>query len=371
MIVPFLARTALITSAIPTALTCINLVVYRQPPRGRSASRPVSVLIPARNEEHGIGACVESVLASHGCEIEVVVLDDASTDRTAEIVAEIAARDNRVRLEHAPSLPGGWNGKQHACWMLAHLARHDVLCFLDADVRVVPEAVSRMVAFLDQSRAQLVSGFPRQETETPVERLLIPLIQYVLLGFLPMLGTRYTRLPGFAAGCGQFMMVRREAYFAAGGHSAIRTTMHDGILLPRLLRRHKFGTDIADLSHLAVCRMYRSAAEVWRGLSKNATEGMASVGSILPFTIFLFGSSVLPFVLPPFADAHTRGLLWIAIALAYFPRVVAVLRFKDSLMSTLLHPFGIATLLALQWNALIRKLAGKSATWKERSYTVG
>lgn len=371
MIFQLLERTALVTAAIPAALTCINLIVYRQPPRVAGALPPVSVLIPARNEEQGIAGCIESVLTSSGCEIEVIVLDDASTDRTAAIVSAIAARDARVKLVHAPPLPAGWNGKQHACWNLAQNARHDVFCFIDADVRLAPEAVARMVAFLEQSRAELVSGFPRQMTGTFLERLLIPLIQYVLLGFLPMLGTRYTRLPGFAAGCGQFMMVRRDAYFAAGGHAAIRTTMHDGILLPRLLRRHGCATGIADLSQLASCRMYRSASEVWRGLSKNATEGMASLGSIMPFTILLFGSAILPLLLLPFADARARPALWAVIALAYFPRLVGVLRFKDSAMSALLHPFGIATLLALQWNALLRKLAGKSATWKERSYTVG
>lgn len=371
MIFHLLEQTALVTAAIPAVLTSINLFLYRQPPRMAAALPQVSVLIPARDEEQGIAGCIESVLMSWGCEIEVIVLDDASTDRTAAIVAEIAARDARVRLVHAPALPVGWNGKQHACWNLAQSARHDVFCFIDADVRLAPEAVARMAAFLEQSRAELVSGFPREVTGTFLERLLIPLIHYLLLGFLPMLGMRYTQLPGFAAGCGQFIMVRREAYFAAGGHAAIRTTMHDGILLPRLLRRHRYATDIADLSQLASCRMYRSAGEVWRGLSKNATEGMASPGSIVPFTILLFGSAILPLLLLPFADARTRPMLWVVVALAYFPRLVAVLRFKDSAISALLHPFGLATLLVLQWNALVRKLAGKSATWKERTYSVG
>src|SRR5262249_27491120 len=91
---------------------------------------PVAVLIPARNEELGIEACVRSVLASKHIELEVIVLDDASTDRTAEIVRGIAAEDNRVRIETAPPLPEGWCGKQHACFVLSKLARFDVFTFL-------------------------------------------------------------------------------------------------------------------------------------------------------------------------------------------------------------------------------------------------
>src|SRR3984885_15512830 len=104
-------------------------------------------------------------------------------------------------------------------------------------------------------------------------------------------------LPGFAAGCGQFLMVRRDAYVKRGGHSQIRPTMHDGLLLPQLFRRHGLRTDIADLTHLATCRMYRSASEVWRGLAKNATEGMAAPARVLPLTILLFCGQILPLLL--------------------------------------------------------------------------
>src|SRR5205823_7158925 len=122
-----------------------------------------------------IAACVESVLASAGVEVEVVVLDDHSDDRTGDVVREIAAKDPRVRLETAPPLPAGWCGKQHACFALSKLARYPTLTFLDADVRLSPDALARMAAFLHQRKAGLVSGFPRQQTGTLLEKLVIPL----------------------------------------------------------------------------------------------------------------------------------------------------------------------------------------------------
>jgi glycosyltransferase involved in cell wall biosynthesis len=376
-----------VCSLLPAVLFLWNLALYR-PPRESVAVglAPVSVLIPARNEERSIAAAVASVLASRGIQLEVVVLDDSSTDRTAAIVAALAAADSRVRVQSAPPLPAGWNGKQHACYRLASLARHDTFCFLDADVRLAPDALARMASFLDASRSDLVSGFPFQETETLLEWLLLPLIHFVLLAYLPIAGMRwFPRVPGFAAGCGQFLMVRREAYQRSGGHAEIRATMHDGLLLPQLLRKRGCRTDIADLTDLATCRMYRNASEVWSGLAKNATEGIAAPSRILVFSFLLFFGQIAPLPLaaawfmptqaPSLSLVGLRSwvpmLLGWALAASFAPRMAAVVRFRQRLASALLHPVGIAVLLALQWYALGRKLAGRTATWKQRAYNPG
>ena len=362
----------------PAMLWFWNMLLYREPTSAGGCSAMgncilpdgVSVLIPARNEERVIAASLESVLASRGINFEVIVLDDASTDRTAEIVREIAARDPRVRLEFAPVLPHGWNGKQHACYALASLAQSNLLCFLDADVRLAPEALASMAVFLQRSGSDLVSGFPRQETETTLEWLLLPLIHFVLLSYLPLAGMRSMPAPGFAAGCGQFLMARREAYRLSGGHAEIRTTMHDGLLLPQLFRKHGFHTDIADLTHLATCRMYRSASEVWNGLAKNATEGMASPARILPFSFLLFCGQILPLLLALSLPGSGRALILVALAAAFVPRLISVWKYRQPLLSALLHPVGVLILLTIQWYALFRKIAGQQVTWKERAYRV-
>ena len=148
--------------------------------------------------------------------------------------------------------------------------------------------------FWRQSRADLASGIPLQETGTLVEKLVIPLNHFVLLGFLPLARMRRSRHPAYAAGCGQFFLARRSAYEAAGGHAAIQASLHDGITLPRAFRAAGFRTDLCDLTEIATCRMYRTAGDVWRGLAKNATEGLASPGMILPATAILLGGQVLP-----------------------------------------------------------------------------
>ncbi len=368
------AIAALLCAAVPAALFWANLRLYQPPPAAAQPLPAVSVLIPARNEEASIATAIASILATRGIDFEIVVMDDSSTDETASIVAALALEDPRVRVATAPQLPSGWNGKQHACSQLAQLARHPVLCFVDADVRLQPNALARMATFLTQTQSGLVSGFPRQLTGTFLEWLLLPLIHFVLLGFLPLSRMRTGTDPAFAAGCGQFLMCTRDAYQATGGHSQIKATMHDGLLLPRLFRQRGFRTDLADLTPLATCRMYTTARQVWFGLAKNATEGIAAPTRIGPITLILFAGQILPYGLALYLITHPaswpiRLSVMVAVCAAWLPRMLAVGRFRQDWRSAALHPFGILTLLAVQWYALTRKLTGSAVSWKDRTYT--
>lgn len=358
---------------VPALVFRRNLGLYAPPPADGSRSS-ISILIPARDEEGSIRGAVEAALASRGVELEVIVLDDHSADRTAAIAREIAARDPRVRLETAPPLPAGWNGKVHACAVLAGLARHPLLLFVDADVRLAPDGAARAAAFLAASGADLASGVPRQETVTFLERLLIPLIHFVLLGFLPMARMRRSRHPAYGVGCGQLFLARREAYEKAGGHTAIHGSIQDGVDLPRAFRRAGFATDLFDATDIASCRMYRNAGEVWRGLAKNATQGLAAPGKIIPATALLLAGQAMPPVLLGLALA---GVVPAAVLIpagigtlaAWWPRLAAVRRFRQPLDGALLHPLAIVIFLALQWTALAGKLLGRPVGWKGRAYS--
>ena len=362
-----IAEASLFLASIPASMFAVNAFCFRRlGSPGEPVSLPsVSVLIPARNEENSIADALRSVVANPAVVLEVVVLDDASTDRTGAIVDDIAALDPRVRLIHGPPLPLGWNGKQHACFVLAQAARYDHLCFVDADVRLAPDALARMLTSMERTGTALLSGFPRQITITALERLLIPMIHFVLLGFLPIPGLRRTVNPAFAAGCGQLMLARRDAYQRAGGHASIRESMHDGLRLPRAFREAGQKTDIFDATDVASVRMYSSARQTWYGLAKNAVEGLAAPQRLPVFTLLLAGGQVLPFIL---AIAGIGGVVtWCAVALALAPRLWSAGRFREPIDSALLHPVGIIALLVLQWWALLRHLRGRPAIWKDRA----
>lgn len=375
-VIILIAALSLILALLPLLQGSVNLLLYRRPKAAPPPGSAVSILIPARNEEATIAASVDAALLSRGVEVEVVVLDDHSTDRAAEIVRAIAARDPRVRLESAPPLPPGWSGKQHACQALATLARHPVLLFQDADVRLAPDAARLTCGALLSGRHGLVSGFPRQETGTLAEALVIPLIHVLLLGYLPMLGMRRSGDPRFGAACGQLIAVRREAYWKAGGHAAISASLHDGVTLPRAFRRAGQGTDLFDATGLASCRMYRGWREVWSGFTKNATEGMATPAALPVWTLLLFGGHVLPWILlgwaalNPLPDAAVT-MAGLAAAAGLLFRLLLLVRFRQSVVGALLHPVGILIMLAIQWAALLRARHGRPSEWRGRAYPTG
>lgn len=357
-----LAWASLGLAMLPLALALDNLRRLRTP--APTAVRPcVSVLIPARNEEANIADALAAVFASQGVEVECCVLDDSSTDATPSILA--ACADPRLRVIAGSALPAGWSGKQHACWSLAAHAGHELMVFVDADVRLAPDALSRMAGFMAAHPGLgLASGFPRQITQSWAEMLLLPLIHLLLLGYLPIGRMERDAAPALGAGCGQLFIARRGAYFLAGGHAAIRASMHDGIMLPRAFRARGLMTGLFDATHLASCRMYNDAASVWEGLTKNATEGMAKPMALPVWTALLAGGHVLPFLLLPAPPAVAACLC------AWGLRALLAARFRQSWVSVLLHPLGVLALLALQWVALARAALGVRATWRGRAYTV-
>jgi Glycosyl transferase family 2 len=360
---------SLVCAGLPALLYFRNARQYRPPPPAASDRPAISVLIPARNEEAGIEAAARAALASVDVDVEVIVLDDHSTDRTAEIVRTLAAVDSRVRLAAGDPLPPGWAGKQFACFTLSALARHPVLAFLDADVRLEPPALARLDAFRVQSAAALVSGFPRQLTGTLLERLLIPLMHFVLLGFLPLGRMRIDPRPSLGAGCGQLFLTTADSYRQVGGHShpLVRGSFHDGVKLPRAYRSSGRMTDLCDVTELASCRMYRSAGQVWRGLAKNAGEGLGKWPLILFATVLLAVGQVVPFAGVAAADTPVEMLTYgTAAILALAPRLHAAARFRQSFLGAVLHPVGITFFLLVQWYSFARSVVGRPVGWKDR-----
>jgi len=373
-----------VSAVVPALLFALNLRRYRVPKFGAESNVPVAVLIPARDEEKNIGAALESVLASREVELEVFVLDDDSADRTVNIVLDAAARDSRVKLLQSSRLPAGWTGKQYACWQLAQATDAPVMLFMDADVRVQPWAIARSVAALRAKKVKLLSGFPRPMATNALGKMLLALRQYLLLSFLPFRSMQKTTKPAYAAGSGQFMLVEREAYLASGGHEAIRETRQDGVMLPRLFREHGFRTDIVDLTTLAEAQMFRARSI---GLAKSVAEGIGIEEHIVTFSAVLLLGQVLPAIVAcwwlfkstsmiaaggtiedPTGLAMVSLLLMIALVASYAPRIIAARRFKQSMVSAMLHPLEMLLMLAVQWVAFARTAMGRPVTWRAREY---
>ncbi|MCO6418135.1 glycosyltransferase [Siccirubricoccus sp. KC 17139] len=347
---------------LPVVFGAVNLWLL---PRLRSASAPgllVSILIPARDEAANIAACLEAAAASRGVAVEILVMDDGSSDGTGGIVARLAATDPRVRLLHAPPLPPGWTGKVHACARLAEAARGTHLLFIDADVRLAPGAAAAMAGHAAARGIGLVSGVPRQVIGSLGEALTVPAINLLLLGYLPAAGRAFTRHPSLAAACGQLLLCDRAAYARAGGHAALHGVLHEAIALARRFRAAGERTEVVDGAPLAACRMYRGLGEAWAGFVKNAREGMATPLGLPVWTLLLAGGHLAPFLLLP------AGPAFAALALVLALRVAITRRAQEPWWTVPLHPLTVAVALAIQWDALGRAALGRGAGWKGRAY---
>lgn len=336
-----------------------------------SAIENVSILIPARDEADSIEMSVRAALQSRNVNVEVIVLDDDSTDDTHAIVRTIAEKDDRVKLISGTKLPDGWNGKQFACKQLAESASHDVLVFIDADVRLAPQAITRLVSRMRSTSVGLLSAFPRQITRTWLESWMIPMMHFILLGYLPFDRMRESNDASFAAGCGQLFVTTRDAYERAGTHEAIANSRHDGVKLPRAYRENGLMTDAVDGTELADCRMYQGASAVVRGILKNATEGIANARLIGIFTVLLLGCSLFPVMALVIAivTQHITAIFvsGCAVLICHLPRLIAVKRFRQSMLGALCHVPATTGFVVLQWIALFNQMTGRKIAWRGRA----
>jgi chlorobactene glucosyltransferase len=229
----------------------------------------VSILVPMRDEERSAQACLRSLLAQDYPHFNVLVLDDGSRDGTPQILAELAKRDGRLKMVGGRPLPEGWLGKHWACQQLAETAEGQLLLFTDADTVHEPWALRQAVSVLEEHGAHLLSGLVRQEARTWGEQLIVPAAHWCVFSFFPFALVQRPELRFLAVANGQFMLFRREAYFALGGHASVCANPVDDLALARRAKEQGLRLRLADLTGHVSCRMYTSYREAAEGFSKN------------------------------------------------------------------------------------------------------
>ena len=260
------------------------------------------VLIPARNEAANIGECLRGLLATAEptCPLALtfLVLDDGSDDGTDAIVADIAAQDGRVHLMRGEPITPGWAGKVWACRQLGEAALEqgaDWLLFLDADTRSRPELLPASLAHAQITNAGMVSTFPYQETHSFWERVVLPMLHFLIITFLPVRMVWESQFPQLVAACGQFELFSAEAYRAVGGHGSIPRSFHDGLQLARRVKAAGRAVRLCDGSQLISCHMYAGGRAVWNGFTRNAYEGLGGIGPLVVMSGLQIGLFLLPF----------------------------------------------------------------------------
>ena len=368
--------------AIPAAYALfLVLLVWRHATRRprlsayapRTAGPLVSVIIPARNEAVNIEGCVRSALATDYGAVEVIVVDDRSTDGTPEIVERVvAAPEARARLVRGAELPAGWFGKQWALVQGYRAARADLLLFMDADTRQHAELLPRAIRALEVERVDLLSVIPRQEMVSFWERLVQPHVFFALaarVGDLRRVNRTRVEWDGMANG--QFVLTTRAAYEAVGTHEAVRNCVVDDMALAQTFIRHQLDIFLTHAEEYMSTRMYRSLAGILEGWTKNLATGIPLafppirlLRRLAPYVMWL---PALFWIAPPVLwalfgwawAAWTTGvslLIWLMVCGASG----APLRYA------LLYPFGAATVAYIMIRSALR--GSHRIEWRGRFY---
>jgi hypothetical protein len=323
-------------------------------PAGRAASGPRTILVPARDEAANIAGCVHA-LVDQG---EVIVLDDGSSDGTADLARAAGARV----VEGAPP-PAGWGGKPWACAQLAGATDAPVLVFVDADVRLEAGAVAAAVELLDRTGFDVVCPFPRQLTGSSSERLVQPLLQWSWLTTLPLRVAESSPRPSLTAACGQLVVVRRAALARGGGFAAVSDAVLDDLALVRAIKATGGKGGIVDGTALASCRMYSGWPELRDGYAKSLWAAFGSPPRAAA-VVALLGTA---YVLPPAAAlcGSRAGALGYLAGVA--SRVIAARRTGGrSWPDALAHPVSVTVFGYLVGRSWRERAAGR-LTWKGRA----
>jgi len=315
----------------------------RQPPPLRSQ---VSVLLPVRDEARRVRSCLRALLTQVGGDrIEIVVLDDGSTDGTDDAVRAVAGDDARVRLLTGRSLPRGWLGKPYACQQLADAAdpASDILVFVDADVVLAPHAVAATADLMRSSGLDLISPYPRQIATGTGPRLVQPLLQWSWLTLLPLRLAERSPRPSLSAANGQLLAVRRAAYERAGGHAAVRAEVVEDVALLRAVKAAGGSGGVTDGTDLAECTMYDSWAELADGYTKSLWAAFGSPAGAAAVAAAL----TAVYVVPPLAALRGSRAGLIGYLAAVAGRAVAARRTGGRVWpDAFAHP---ASVLAFGW----------------------
>jgi chlorobactene glucosyltransferase len=347
------------------------------PPLAAEQAPRIVVIVPARDEAGNICRCLNALLAQDypPGRLRVLVVDDHSTDDTAAIVRRMAASHPQLSLLASPPLPPRWTGKSHACWIGARAAAPDSdwLCFVDADVWGEPALLSSAMSAALAQKLDLLSLAPRQQLRSFAERLVLP-CGLILLSFTQDLRRVQSRSGSGVTATGQFMLIRRDAYDAVGGHAAVSAAICEDLEIARLLKQSGRSVLLMSGEDLVSTRMYTGWRTLWPGLAKNLVDtfgGRRATLLLALVAVVLGWAAVLIPVIDAASFAENAPATWaalIASAAAFGLHIAAAFHFRIPLWYGLLFPLGYTIGAIMALDSVRRRLRGQ-VSWKGRIYS--
>jgi len=333
----------------------------------------ISILIPARNEERNIKNCLNSLLGQNYSNLEIVVLDDNSSDQTYKLAKELSCQSKKLKVIQGKELPPGWNGKNWACHQLSQAAKGDWLLFTDADTTHRPNSISTAISAARKNNSVFVTLIPGFINKTWSEKLVLPIIHFAFLVLIPFKLINYSKDCRLAFAIGPFMLIKKDFYFSWGGYETIKKEIVDDFALAKTVKKNKGKITILDGTRFMKVRFYINFRELWYGLSKNT---YAAIGSSPHYLAILLLGCYFLFIYPylslwwAFESNQSLTLPLLQVSTISAMKIILAKRFRTSLFFGLLHPFTVILTLLILLNSFRLSLFKKKIAWKERLYPI-
>lgn len=343
-------------------VTLFNFISNPKLPKSpRRYNELVSILIPARNEEDDIITLLESIKLQDYENYEVFILDDDSEDDTYNECLRFCEKNKKFRVVRGQELPEGWLGKNFACHQLASLARGKYLLFLDADEVIKDGLINNSIHRMKLGRLALLSLFTNQQMNTVGERLVVPLMHFILLNSLPLRLVKLSKKTSLAAASGQFMFFDAAVYHKHSWHAQVKNNVVEDVEIIKLVKAYQYNTESLLGNGYIYCRMYKSYGEALQGFSKNLLAGFNN--NIAALLCYLLLVIIGPIFIAMYLDIQ---LLFFAITLIILSRImISLASGQNPVLNIILHPLQMISFVIIAVLS-IKKSLSSEISWKGR-----
>ena len=322
----------------------------------------ISVIIPVRNESGKIEQLLQDLTRQSYRNLEIIVVDDDSEDDTRDIVAQKAIADSRIQLIHSGLPDASWLGKNHACYRGAKTAKGKYLFFIDADVRLKPEAISSITGYFENKRPVFLSVFPKQILADNGVKKVVPIMNYILLSLLPLFLVRRSGFSSISAANGQFMLFDTDIYRAFEPHKRFKQEKVEDIQIARFLKQQKMKIACLTGNDDISCRMYERYEDAMEGFSKNVAAffGNSYLLALFFWFVTLSGISWTIIFLPWF---YTPIYLLMIAGTRIFTSITSKQNITDNILLHYIQLYNLGLLIKKS----IQHKKNKTYQWKGRN----
>ena len=360
--------------------TLVKILLFRKildsEPKIREKYPYVSIIIPARNEEHNIRRCITSLLSQSypGDRYKIIVVNDNSTDKTEEIIKELASVDKKIHLISKGEPRPGWTGKNSACMEGAQEGVGDYFCFIDADTKSEFNLIEASVSFAEENSIDMLSVSPFQEIKSFTEKSLLPGVFLAIASSMNFKNINNPSKPEAVAN-GQFIMFKKTVYDEIDGHGSVRSIVMEDIALAELIKKEGYRLFFIFGDNFISTRMYTKLSEIWEGFSKNISVIMKTKTVLTTFIsslkslIIAMGPILIPIFLQFDQNYSLYTLIIYGTGLSSF-LILSFFSLKEMGVSPLymiFFPVGFIFHGIISLNCIFKQKKGQT-TWKGRKY---